>query len=370
MGNTKFTRPLVAAALPHLLILLTFACSAAPPPESTSPQPVVSASEKAPNGVPRLTHATDYLPAAGLQWLIAFEPAALRSGLQAVTPQLLPMHRIEAFEKSTGVRISELEQVAIAGYAYSTLIVARTGQDFSAAGLRFERRLNVGPTRQQVADRVLVLGLHDRTPLGYTSLDPSTSAWIEGDPMPAKAAILLAGKYLKQSPSALAGEALKLLPRRCHAGDVRVFIPGPIHNPFAQSNSVESTVLGQVLAMSLTASLGGERLKVHSCLVGDWPNSGVESVKRLIEAVSQSRFASLLELEQPERFASYASVNDLVEVELDLNASRALSRFDAILNLRLHALLAPSTAEPATELSAPDTVGSKPPQVTPPVSMP
>lgn len=334
----------ILSFLPSLAGLLFLACA-------SSSTPVAAPADEAPLAVvaraPALPHPTDYLPAAGLRWLLVVEPVQVLRGLRATAPKVLPKERLLAFEKSAGIQVAHLERAAIGGYDYSTLIVARTREDFAQAARRFEARLSVGPTRQQVSDRVLVAGVHHDTPLGYVAFDAVTSGWVEGDPTPAKAAVLLAGKRLQRSPSALQGAALQLLPHDCQTGHVQLFIAGPLNNELAVDRELPSELLDRILAASITASIVRDQVEVKACVVGDW-SDGVQPLRRLVTALSDTGFARLLALEHISSVAMYRSKGELVEVSFAVDGADFLERVYAMVNLELDTLLAGEAPRSAT----------------------
>ena len=89
----------------------------------------------------------DYVPAAGLRWLIFAKPARISADpeLSAAAAQVVPAERLAAFSQVTGVDVRQLEAAAIAGYDLGTLYVATLpATDGGVARRRFEERLTAG----------------------------------------------------------------------------------------------------------------------------------------------------------------------------------------------------------------------------------
>lgn len=285
-----------------------------------------------------LPRATDYVIAAGLRFLLVLDVAPLLAGTTRVAPQWLPRNNLAAFERSVGLSVHQLQTVSIARFDYSTIYVAQGEIDGNLTLQRFTNRLTVAPSISQVGLNNLYTGLSQPDVVHYATLDRSTALWSEGDPTTAKAALLLAQRKLRRSPSALHGAALSALPQRCRRGAVVALLPGPIELP-PSSDLSASLVLSAALALSVSATFEGETLAVEVCVRGDWQNDGQPRVKALFDTLLSSRFATLLELTPEERNGVFTQDGEIVAASYYWSASKILTRLQAVLELNLTALL-------------------------------
>lgn len=336
--------PIAARAISWLVLGASFgiACSPANSEPTTPARETTGEDLTAPavEGTPAGTFATaqDYVIAPGLRWLIVANPSALLPKLEALSPTFLPLQRRAAFDYATGVNLNTTSSVAFAGYDYSTMYVARTtsSADTELPLARFRAHLIDSPMRRDVLGLALYSGIRDETPEHYAKLDAYTHAWAEGDPSTLKAAMLRAQKRLTKTQPALTGASLSLLPTDCPAGDVTIYVPGPL--PSAAIGSLPSGVLSRLLAASFGITLTGDTLQINGCIVGDWEADGKERVESLLGAVEKHRFTSLLELSAAERTASVYQSGAAVRFSYALHAAHTLQRIHAILELDLEAL--------------------------------
>lgn len=293
---------------------------------------------------PPLPRIEDALVSAGLRWLVRFEPARLLAKLSATGLFVVEPSQLAAFEYSVGLRGSSVDAVAVAGFDYSTLYLARVAppqaQEVNVATARFAERLAQAPVSQDVLELRLLSGIREASPQHFAQLDRVTAAWAEGDPSPLKASMLLAQRRLTVAP-ALRGASLSLLPPECHVGDVVVYLPGPLARDEALT-AADSGVLDSVLAASTALSLREEHLHVGGCLVGDWHDTGITRVRSLLDAVLAHRFTSLLGLDETERRARVTQAGDVVQFSYQWRAKPALERARALLELDVSTLLGPT----------------------------
>jgi hypothetical protein len=185
----------------------------------------------------------------------------------------------------------------------------------------------------------LYTGMFDSDVEHHALLAADTALWSEGDPTTAKAALLLAQRQLRRSPSALHGAALSALPEHCRQGTIVGLVPGPIELP-PNTDLDASLVFAATLAASLSASLEGETLAIKLCWRGDWQADGLQRTKTLLDALLDSRFAALLELTTEERVGTFTQTSNLVEVTYRWSAPKVLNQSHALLGLDLSTLFA------------------------------
>ncbi len=295
--------------------------------------------------VPAWPNAEAHIVAPGLRWLILINPGVLARKLRVAGSEFPDAARRSAFEHSVGLRLTDVTNVAIAGFDYSTLYVARTTSatrvDSTQPLRRHRSRLNLSPVTQPVLGSELHSGVREDIPQHYAQLDSQTHAWSDGDPSPIKAAILMSRRRLTETKAALAGASLSLLPERCHGGDVRVYVPGPLHTGPETLNEDPSGVLSLILAASVGFTFDNDELQVSGCVVGDWEGDGSQRVQALLDALLQHRFTSLLALNDAERHTTVLQQDDVVTFGYTWRAVHTVTRLQALLELELDTLLGP-----------------------------
>lgn len=286
-----------------------------------------------------LAHSRDYIVAAGLRWLVTFD-ASLLANVRRVTPELLPPNNVQSFERSVGLNVAQVHDVSIAGFDYSTLYVVRGVPDVRLTRDRFASRIAVEPSVNSIGAKQLYTGMVANDVQHYATLDENTALWSTGDPSTAKAALLLAQRQLKRSPPALRGVSLAPLPQHCKQGQVLALVPGPIELP-PEANSQASLVLGATLALAISATIEGDALDVKLCWLGDWPTEGIARTRSVVDAVLNSRLASLLDLTERERRGAFTHNGDLVEIAFHWAAAKVLRQSQRVLTLDLPGLFSP-----------------------------
>lgn len=304
---------------------------------ATTTPPTAPASAE-PGPLPR---SADYVIAAGLKWLVVLDVVPLLTQLGRVGHTWLPQANVDAFERSLGLRLSELHDVSIAGFDYSTLFVVRGKLDTRQARDKFTSRVAFEPVVRTIGYQTLYTSTFGEDVAHFAVADETTALWSAGDPTPIKAALLVAQGELRRSPSALRGAALELLPPACALGHAVVFVPGPIALP-ADTDRDASLVLDATLALSVRATIESDTLVVALCWLGDWHNDGVARTKTVLDRVFDSRFATLLELTPEERHASFTTHGELVQAEYRWHARKVLQRAQSVLSLDLKTLFAPN----------------------------
>ncbi len=356
---TLLTPPACAAALRQagtglVVALSSLVAAACTPPGPISRPPTAAPAEasarvatvpEAQNLAPLLPNAAAYIVAPGLRWLILLNAGALARKLRVAGSAFPDAARRSAFEHSVGLRLTDLTHVAIAGFDYSTLYVARTTsvtRADSAQPLRRHRlRLHQPPITQPILGSALHSGIRDDIPQHYAQLDSRTHAWSDGDPSPIKAALLMGRGRLTETKAALEGASLSLLAERCHGGDLRVYVPGPLPTGPETLNEAPSGVLSLILAASVGFTFDNNELQVSGCVVGDWEEDGGQRVQALLDSLHQHRFTSLLALNDAERYATVLQQDNVVTFGYTWRAAHTVTRLQALLDLKLDALLGP-----------------------------
>lgn len=179
---------------------------------------------------------TDYVPAAGLRWMVVGRPKELASDptLREAIGMLLPDERLAAFAHSSGLELPKVSNGLIAGFDHATLYVADGGAPIVQE--RFSERLLAGPRLAETHPRVhRVSGVVGQTPETLVRIDDRLSAVSIGSGLPARIVELYAEKKLTKSPPALRGSALSQLPiAELESAPARFYAPGPFTDDWAR----------------------------------------------------------------------------------------------------------------------------------------
>jgi hypothetical protein len=281
-------------------VLIT-ACHSAPPHAAASLH--VEAPPLAP---------LEYVPAAGLRWLIVAHPARILADptLAAAVGELLPPDRIDAFATATGVDPRAVSESVIAGYDLGTLYVtALAAGDGGHARARFEARLSSGAVVKHPRPALYrIAGTRDRTPQALVSVNDQLLAFAVGDLTLARVAEAYAEHRLK-SPVALRGAALSTLPS-IDPPLAALYAPGPFTGAWRRA---AAGLLGDALAVvvAVHAAQPGT-LAFEIIATGDWPDAGTDS--RMAAAwteLTTSSTGRLLGLDEAKNLKSVAHLHEL-----------------------------------------------------------
>src|SRR4051812_20485121 len=129
----------------------------------------------------------DYVPAAGLRWLVRGSPAKLAESqsFRAALELLLSKERLRAVAQTTGFALETLPRGVIAGFDLGTLYLAEPPSATAhEARAHFTSRQIHEPTQRTPDPNVVVLsGLNEGIPIGLVTIDNRVVAYGVGDPM-------------------------------------------------------------------------------------------------------------------------------------------------------------------------------------------
>ena len=153
----------------------------------------------------------DYVPAAGLRWLIRGSPDKLAES-QSFRPALetfITKDRLRAVAQTTGFALETVTHGVIASFDLGTLYLAELpGPTASEARTHFIARQIHGATPRTPEPGIVVLsGLTEGVPLGLVTIDDRVVAYCVGDPMLCRVVEAYARGKLK-AKSAFHGAAL------------------------------------------------------------------------------------------------------------------------------------------------------------------
>jgi hypothetical protein len=277
--------------------LLASACSK-PPTGATAP----------PKRPPRVLDVRDFVPAAGLRWLIVGQPARVASNpdLSRALSSILPPARLDAYAASTGADLRLLPHAAVGSYAFGTLYVAELpARDGARVREAFADRLRGGGiVKQPRAGLFRVTGTDGDTPRALVSIEDRLIAVVSGDPTLARVVAAYAEARLR-SPTALRGAALSTLPAAPDDALATFYAPGPFEGAWS---TAASGLLASAFAVSISVEARPSALlRFHVTLAGDWPDGGVppeQELERSWLSLANSSTGRLLALDQARNLKS------------------------------------------------------------------
>lgn len=329
--QTSWRRGVIAG---FALSLLLTACGAG----STQQEPgAESPSAEQPDAPALLLGApADYVPAAGLRWLVLARPKQLLGDarVRAALARLIPEQSLSAYTRSSGVDPLRVPEAAVAGFDYATLYLARVGDEDALIEERFAKRLlSAKPRKHPHPELWRTTGMVGTTPQTLVRLDRHLVAVSVGDPTPARVVEAFARHKLKKSPAALAGAALSTLPREAIDAPLVFLAPGPFSGEWMQG---AHGLLAHALAVAVTlrplsgTNAGVGRFTLY--LVGDWKAVGPDSTARLMDAwdeLSSSSTGALFGLDRLTAKPVVSGGPELLKLEIDADLERLLSGLHA-----------------------------------------
>jgi hypothetical protein len=244
---------------------------------------------------------TDFVPAAGLRWLVVGSPQQL-----AATPTLAPLRegwlteqRRRAFARSTGIDLWQTEHALAAGFELGRLYVADASGWVARPETSFVERLAGSERSERPHPRIWrVTGVAGTRPEALVRIADELVAFAVGDPRLARAVELRARGRLEHVAPALAGVSLGALPDDLRRpGPLTLYVPGPLETDWVADGS---SLLGNTQALALRLEIGSEHIAVEVALAGHW--QAERDLPRLIEtwnALSSSALGRALTLDRP-----------------------------------------------------------------------
>ena len=302
------------AALLAGAVLMSAGCGAPPPPKP----------------VPEITEAplhegplTDYVPAAGLRWMVVGSPRQLarHPSLRPAIGLLLPDTRLDAFAQGSGVELRNTEHALVAGFDYATLYVVEP-PNAARVEERFRARLVTEPAVVRPHPRVArVRGLVGKTPQTLLRVDDRLIAVSVGSATPARVVELFALEKLEKSPPALRGAALSTLPKDLGNAPLRFYAPGPFGQEWTRG--ARGLLAAAVAVGARVQPLPNGRVEVAIFVTGDWSKTAIEATSGLLAAwedLANSGTGRLLGLKEPVSPARVDLKGDVLELRVELDA--------------------------------------------------
>ena len=254
----------------------------------------------------------DYVPAAGLRWLIVGDPSRIFADpeLNRALGRLLPSERLDALALTTGVDLRQLEAAAAAGYGLGTLYVALlAASDGGRARARFEERLSGAVVKRPRPNVQRIAGTRAGSPHALVAVDDRLLAYVVDDLTLARIAEAYAVRRLK-SPTALHGASLSELPQVAEDTLAAFYAPGPFSGEW---RSAAGGLLGNARSLRVAVRRGeGAALHVEVVVMGDWPEAdGVTTTEQAWGALASSSTGRLLGLDQANNIKVVADLHHL-----------------------------------------------------------
>ncbi len=331
-------------------------------PTPTSPTRA-SASSKKPEPAPLYLGApADYVPAAGLRWLVLARPKELLADpkLRKALARLIPQQSLDDYMTGTGVDPVRVPAAAVAGFDYGTLYLARVGDEDALIEERFAKRLlSSKPRKHPHPDLWRTTGMVGTTPQTLVRLDRHLVAVSVGDPTPARVVEAFARRKLKKSPPALQGAALSTLPKEATDAPLVFLAPGPFSGEWM---SGAHGLLAHALAVAITLrplkgpNAGVGRFTLY--LAGDWKAVGPDSTARLVDAwdeLSTSSTGALFGLDRLTAKPVVSGGDALLKLEIDADLQRLVAGLHAAVAADVGELmrLDPEPGKPAARPGSP-----------------
>lgn len=226
---------------------------------------------------------TEYVPAAGLAYLIEAHPRALlKDGdLMDVWSKILSKKRLSEFSRSTGIDPRKMDALVIAGYSLGTVYLFDAKECGEALERSFRSRARSTEQKEtDTMDLVHLTGVLDGTPHAAVHLRQHMFALVEGDISLARIVVAFAEGKLKKSPPSLRGSLISPHADFHRQASLRAFLVGPFE-------SATDQVSAEFAAGVAAFSFSGDLVKVSVQASGVWQEP--KAVSRFVDRVLESR---------------------------------------------------------------------------------
>ena len=322
-----------------LALCVTLSCAPAPAPVIT---PTVEPKAE-------LLHAgplSDYVPAAGLRWLLLARPKSLaadRDFMQALSP-LVSKARLEAYRDSTGIDLTALDSALIGGFDLGTLYLAEIRGDPSAIELAFRQRLVAEVELREPHPRLTrISGVIGNTPESLLLYRGQLIAQAVGDPTLIRVVEAFARGKLKRSPPALHGAALGPLADFARQAPVRLLVPGPFGGRWMMA-AEGLFAAADAVALSATPLAPG-RVAMTVAIDGPWGESeevaAAERLRVAWEKLSQSTTGELFGLDTPAALPTLEHSDTRVALSVELELAPLVAGLRAAVSAEVEEILGP-----------------------------
>jgi hypothetical protein len=285
---------------------------------------------------------TEFVPAAGLRWMIVGSPRyfAQQAALRDPLARLFTPERLDAFALATGVDLRRSERALLAAFELGQLYLVDGSGWVGAPELRFTERSAGSARSERPHSRIWrVSGLVSSRPQTLVRIDDRMLAVAVGDPTLARAVEAYSLGKLRRTPSALHGAALATLPDDVlRPAPLAAYALGPFEEEWA---SAAGGLLGGALALAATVEVAGDALSARLVLSGAW--NGAASARQLEDTwarLAASELGRLLALDRPLREPHIDVSAELLTLDLALDARALLGGLHAAVAGSVNELLA------------------------------
>lgn len=263
---------------------------------------------------------TDFVPSAGLRWMIVARLAELvhTPGLAPAIELLFPGPRLAGFAISAGLDLRTVSVGLAAGFDYSTLYVAesRAPGEGELVESRFVDRLAGGARLSSPQPSVRRLsGVLGVVPQTFVHVREHLVAVAIGDPTPARVVELYARGLLARSPTALRGSALSTLPADVGAAPLALYAPGPFTAEWAAG---ARGLLGAAVALGVAARVEGESVSIEVFVTGRFEPADADRLGSAWADLAGSSIGRLLGLDRPENPPQTSATADQLRLKVRL----------------------------------------------------
>lgn len=277
---------------------------------------------------------TDYVPAAGLRWLVTGSPRRLarEPGLVSLRQRWLTEERRRAFAVETGVDLFATERALVAGFDLGTLYMADASGWRARPEVAFARRLAGSERLRQPHPRLWhVTGLVGSEPEALVRVADDLVAVAVEDLTLARVVEMRALGRLERVATAFHGVSLSELPAPLLEPSAFAFyLPGPIDGEWMGASA--AGLLGAAHAFGATLEPEGTGVTLHLCVAGSWrANDDEARLRAEWEAFAASTLGRRLALDRPLRPTVVRGSERLLELDSALDAAAFSAGLEGLL---------------------------------------
>lgn len=284
---------------------------------------------------------TDFVPAAGLRWLVVGSPARLarQPALAPLRARWLTEQRRQAFAAATGIDVLGTERGLVAGFDLGTLYMADASGWVAQPERVFARRLAGSElVRRPHPELSRVTGLVGSRPEALVRVGDELVAVAVGDLGLARVVELRAQRKLDAVASAFEGASLSTLPEPAlRPRSFALYLPGPFDEGWVSSGA---TLLGAAHALAIGVDVAGDEVGVQLFMTGSW-DTALDGARlaRHWRAFAESALGRQLALDRPLTPLDVSASERLLEAYTRLDASAFSAGVEALLMGNLDDLL-------------------------------
>lgn len=243
---------------------------------------------------------TDYVPAAGLRWMLLGNPRSIAQNpvFRDSLGLLLPPERLDAFAEGSGVDLRQVENGLIAGFDLGTLYLVQPPRGASSHVVALFRERIVSGEHHQFPHPELerVYGIIGTTPELLLRANDHFIAVATHDPTLGRVVEAFARSRLKSSPPALRGAALSTLSSPPADAVATFYAPGPFAGEWARG--ARGLLANALSARISLVPVPPDRVRFSVELAGDFPPSGADDLAQAFRDLGTSPLGKLLGLDQ------------------------------------------------------------------------